>query len=100
VFVAVHLEHVVRREPVVLKQDLLDLRREHVDAADDQHVVAAPGDARHPAHGARRAGQELGEIARPEADHGHADFGERGQHQLAVPALGQHGAGLRIDDLG
>src|SRR5262249_6834409 len=42
---AAHLEQIVRRELMLLDQHRLDLRREHVDAADDQHVVAASLDA-------------------------------------------------------
>ena len=34
-------ELVLARELAVREDDLLDLRREHVDAADDQHVVAS-----------------------------------------------------------
>ena len=52
---APHLEHVVRREPRLLGDQLLDLGREHVHAADDQHVVAAAGDPSHAAHRCARS---------------------------------------------
>ena len=35
------LENVVRRQSLVLGEHRLDLRRKHIDAANDQHVVAA-----------------------------------------------------------
>src|SRR2546427_11525863 len=39
-----NLERVMRAEPRLPEDQLLDLRREQVDAADDQHVVGAAGD--------------------------------------------------------
>ena len=38
---AIDLEQIVRQECPLVEQDLLDLRREDVDAANDQHVVVA-----------------------------------------------------------
>ena len=81
----------------IVEELLLDLRREHVDAADDQHVVGAAGDLLHAAHRARRAGQQAREVARAVADDRQRLLGERGEHQLALLAVGQHLAGLGID---
>src|SRR3954467_2227042 len=47
------LEHVVRAEPRLLQDQLLDLRREDVDPSYDQHVVGAAGDLLHAPHAAR-----------------------------------------------
>ena len=90
----------MRRQPLVLEQDLLDLGRKQVDAADDQHVVAAPGHLLHASHGTRRARQQPGEVAGAVANHRARFPGERGEDQLPHLAVGQHLAGRRVDDLG
>src|SRR6185436_12129180 len=51
-------EHVVRAQARLLEDQLLDLRRKHVDAADDQHVVGSTRDALHAPHGARGGRKE------------------------------------------
>ena len=96
---AAHFEIVVRGETRVLQHQLLDEGREQVDAADDQHVVVAPLDPLHPPHGARGPRQQPGEIAGPVTDDGARLLGEGGDDQLSRLAVGQHGAGLGIDDL-
>ena len=68
--------------------------------ADDQHVVVAPLDPLHPPHGARGPRQQPGEVAGAVADDGAGLLGEGGDDQLSRLAVGQHGAGLGIDDLG
>ena len=84
------LDEVVRRGPLDAQQRLLDLRREDVHAADDEHVVGA---AHHPAHahaGApARAGRavERGEVAGAVAEHRHRLLGERREHELAHLAV-------------
>ena len=82
------LELVVGRETRELQDQLLDLTREHIHTPDDQHVIGAPGDSRHPAHRARRRRQERGQIASAVADHRQGFLGERSEHQLARRALG------------
>ena len=93
-------ELVVAAQLVVAQQHLLDLGGEDVHAADDQHVVAAPGDLVDAPHRAAGAGQQAGEVAGAVADHRHRLLGERGEHQLAAFAVGQHLSGDRVDDLG
>ena len=83
---------VVRQRALHRQQRGLDLRREHVDAADDQHVVAAPADAADAPQGApagARLRHEGGDVARAVADHRHGLLAERGQHQFAFFAVGQ-----------
>ena len=91
---------VVRRQFRAAQDQLLDLGREHVDAADDHHVVAAAGDLFHPAHGACGAGQQARQIARAVADDGQRLLGQAGEHQLAFLAVGHRLAGIGVDDLG
>ena len=61
-------ELVLPRELAVLEHQLLDLGREQVDAADDQHVVAAADDLAHAAHRARGRRQEARQVAGAVAD--------------------------------
>ena len=91
---------VLPRQLAVLEHQLLDLRGEDVDAADDQHVVAAADDLAHAAHAARGGRQQPRQVARAVADHRQRLLGQRGEDQLAFLAVGQHRAGLGVDDLG
>src|SRR6476646_7019033 len=95
-----YLEHVMGAQARLLEDQLLDLRREHVDTADDQHVVGATRDALHAAHRARSGRSEPREVARAVADHRQRFLGERGEHQLAFLAVGQWSATRRVDDFG
>ncbi len=90
----------MRRQPLDPQQQLLDLRREQVHAAHDDHVVAAAGDLLDPAHRAGRARQQPGQIPGPVAHDRHRLLGQAGEDQLAVVPVGQHLPGLGIDDLG
>ena len=77
---------VVRQRALDRQQRGLDLRRKHVHAADDEHVVAAPADAPDAPQRAAAAaglGRERGDVARAVADHRHGLLAERGEHQLA-----------------
>src|SRR5687767_347061 len=78
-----YLQHVVRRKPGLLEDQLLDLRGEDVDATDDQHVVGAAGDLLDAPHGARAARKEAREVARAVADHRQRFLRQRGDDQLA-----------------
>ncbi len=92
---------VVRRQPLDREDLLLDLAREHVDAAHDHHVVGAAGDLLHPPEGGvRRPGQQPGQVAGPVADHRHRLLAQRGEDELALLAVGQHLHRDRVDDLG
>src|ERR1700760_771731 len=91
---------VLAAERAVRQHDLLDLRREQVHAADDQHVVGAADNLAHAAHAARGGRQQAREVARAVADHREGLLGERGEDELALLAVGQHLAGLGVDDLG
>ena len=92
-------ELVMGRQAGHLEDHLLDLRREYIDAADDHHVVAAPGDLVHAAHGPRRARQQAGEIAGAVADDRHGFLDQGGEDQLAFLAVGQGLEAFHIDDL-
>ena len=62
-----------------------------VDAADDQHVVGAPGDAADAAVGSAAGaglGNDGGDVARAVAQQGHGLAAEGGQHQFAGLAVG------------
>jgi hypothetical protein len=87
-------ELVLARELAVREDDLLDLGREQVDAADDEHVVAAADDLAHAAHRARGRRQEARQVARAVADHRQRFLGERREDELALLAVGQHRAGV------
>ena len=65
---------------------------------DDQHVVVASCDPLHPPHGACRARQQPGEVAGAVTDDGASLLGEGGDDQLPGLTVGQHGAGLGIDN--
>src|SRR3954463_12301250 len=95
---AADFKHIVRRERRLLHEYLLDLRWKYVNAADDEHVIAAPGDAGHTTHGSRGPGQQAGEIAGSITDDWHADFGQRGKYQFASCAIRKHCSRVRVDD--
>src|SRR6266850_2664769 len=95
-----NLERVMRAEPRLLEDQLLDLRREQVDAADNQHVVGASGDFLHAAHGAGGAGQQARQVPGAIADDGQRFLGERGEYQLAFLAVGKRLAARRVHHLG
>ncbi len=97
--VPIELELVVGSEFRNPDQNLLDLGREHVDAADDQHVIGAAGDLLHAAHRARGTGQQPRQVSGAIADHRKGLLGERGEDKLAELAVGHDVAGLRVDDL-
>ena len=82
------------------QDQLLDLRREHIDAAHDHHVVRSARDFFHPPHRACGPRQKPGQISGAVADDRHRFLGERGKYDLAEGAVGQDGAGRGIDDLG
>jgi hypothetical protein len=87
--------------PVSGQQGFLDLGGEHVDAAQDDHVIGTPGDLFHPPHArSRRARQQPRQVAGAVADDRKALLGQRGEHQLALFAVGQHRAGPGIDHFG
>ena len=94
-----HFERVVRLEFGLPQDQFLDLRREQVHAADDQHVVRAAGDLLDAPHRPRGRRQQARQVARAIADHRQRFLGERREDQFALLAFRQHLAGLRIDDL-
>ena len=85
------------------QQHAFDLRREHVDAADDQHVVGAAARLAH-AHRRAAAGALLvvqrADVTRAVAQQRQRLLADAGEHELAVFAVGQRLAGRRVDDLG
>ena len=90
----------MRRQPLVPKQDFLDLGRKQVDPADDQHVIAAAGHLLHSPHGTGGAGHQPREIAGAVTNHRTRFLRERGENELPHLAVEQHLAGRRVDDLG
>ena len=100
---AVHDEHITRCELGHRQHDALHLRGEHVDTADDEHIIRAPLDAPHAhtrAAAVAGARQQRAEVARAVAQHGHALLRERREHQLARLSGGQRFQRGGIDDLG
>ncbi len=95
-------ELVVRRELRDREERPLDLAREDVDAADDQHVVGPSDDARHPgeraAAGAGLA-RERGEVAGAVAQQRQRLLRQRREDELADLAVRHRLARLRVDDL-
>ena len=87
--------------PAVRTHQLLELRRKDVDAAKDDHVVAAPGHLLHaPERGAGGPRQQPGEIASAVADDRQRLLRQRREHQLADLSVGEHLAADRVDHLG
>ena len=86
-----------------LQQDFLDLGREDVDAADDEHVVGAAHGLCHTDVGAAAGALfpvEHADILGAVAQQGEGLFGDGGEDQLALGAVGQDLAGVGVDDLG
>ena len=95
----VHLQLVVRRKVLELHNLLLQLRREDVNAANDQHIVAPAADAVHAAHAARGSREQTRQVAGAVADHRQRLFGQRGEQQFALLAIIQRRAVVRVNDL-
>ena len=89
------------RGPGDAEQQLLDVRRIHVDAADDEHVVVAARADRDPrgrtaaGTGSARSAQVTGAVA----DQRHRLLGQRGEHELTLLTGRQHAPVVRIDHL-
>ncbi len=83
-------------------QNMFNLRWEHINTADNQHIVGTAGYFFHsyqcPAAFARFIDQP-GNIFCPVSDNGKGFLGQRCEHQFALFSGGQHFAGIRIDDL-
>ena len=95
---AVDDELVVRRV-AVLDEDGFDLRREDVDALDDEHVVAAAHRLGHADVGAAAGAflmREDADVARAVAHHREGLFVERGEYELALLSVGKDFAGVRV----
>src|SRR6185369_7441752 len=93
---------IMRREVRQIDQHGLDLRRIDVDAADDEHVIVAPGHAHDADMGASTRARLMAEprdVACAIADHRQRLLGERGNDELASLADGTWRKRLRIDYL-
>ena len=92
----------MRGDTLDAREHVLDLAREHVRSADDEHVVAARADLLHTrmrAAAAALLGNDARQVVRTVAKHRDAFFVERRQNELAHLAF-RHGlAGHRVDDL-
>src|SRR5262249_31117675 len=78
------------------------LRRKHIDATDDQHVVVAPGHTHDAGMGAAAGAWLMAEprdIARAIADHRQRFLRKRGDDEFAAFADGTWYERLRIDHL-
>src|SRR5438132_1382375 len=97
--VALDDELVVRLQALDGEEHALDLAREDVHAADDEHVVRAP---LHPRHARERSpararlARQRREVARAVPQQRHRLLRQRREHELA---LGGGRAGLRVDRL-
>jgi hypothetical protein len=87
------------RESGCLQDQFLDLGREEVHSAQDDQVVAAPGDLLDPPHRPGGARQQPGEIAGAVTHDRHCLLGQRREDQLPVVAVRHHRTGDRVDDL-
>ena len=86
-----------------LENRCLDLRREDVDPANDEHVVAAPVDPAYPADGAPAAGwggENGGDVVGAVAQNRHRLLAEGAENQLTFFSIGKGFAGLGIDNFG
>src|SRR6266478_3772040 len=93
---------VVRRQLLDGEQGSFDLRGIEVDALDDEHVVRAALDARHPRRGAAAAAglQAQGrDIAGAIANERHRALGQGGEDELPFPAGRERFSRHGIDDL-
>lgn len=81
-----------------------NLRREDIDAADDEHIVRPAADALHSDEGAAAVGADLvierAYIARAVADERHALLPERGENELPSRAVGDLFQGVGVHYLG
>src|SRR2546422_5211741 len=95
----------IRRPPrsTLFPYTTLFRSRIKVHALEDDHVVSAAPQAVQPERGAPAATalarHDPREVPRAIANQGQALAGQRGDDQLAFPAVGDHGARRRIDDL-
>jgi hypothetical protein len=87
--------------PVGGEQDLLDLGREQVDAAQDDHVVGTSRDLLHAPHARPRgARQQPRQVAGAIADHRKRFLGQGSENKFALLAVGPRRAGVGIDHFG
>ena len=82
----------------------LNLRREHVDAADNQHIVRSAAYAFHSDESSSAMRThfviECADIARTVTDKRNALLVERGEHEFAVRLVGNGLQGFGVDDFG
>ena len=93
---------VLARDARDVAQHVLDLAGVNVDALDLDHVVATADqdvDARERRAAGAFAGHDARQVVRAVADQRRALLPERRDDELAVFAVRQHRAGLRVDDL-
>ena len=87
----------------LVEQNGFNLRGKYVYAANDKHVVASAHGLAHfdecAAAGALFAGKDTN-VARAVAEQGEGFLVERGEHQLALFALGKNLAGFGVDYFG
>ena len=97
---SVHHDEIVRAHSLYLEENVLDLAREHVHAAHDEHVVSSGAYAVHT--GERAAAlttlrRHRRKIVRAVSKDRKCLFGQRREHELAVLAV-HHAAELGIHD--
>ena len=91
---------VLAGQALVLAHDVLDVAREHVHGAHDEHLVLAPGDVDARMRAAAFAGLAVhpADVAGGEANHRARALGQRGVDELALLAIGQHLVRNRVDN--
>ena len=102
VVLAVDNKHILRFELRHSEDNALHLRREHVDASDDKHVVAAAHNTAH-LHACTstrtRIVIESTEVLSAIAKHRHTFLRECCEHEFALRAIRQLLQRLRVDNL-
>src|SRR6202453_3568188 len=93
-------DFIMRGKTRPIQNQLLDLGRKYIHAADDQHVVGASRDLGEAAHGGHVSRQQAGQIARAVTHDGHGFLGERGEYELPRLARADRLPALRVHDLG
>src|SRR5699024_6976281 len=89
---------IARTQAVVFGDDLFELGREAVHAAQDDHVVIACSNAVQTAHGTRGAWQDAGEIVGAVANDRQRFFGQGGDDKLTIFTIRKRLEGFWVHD--